>query len=73
MERQRNQLQFVKDDKTLLPIEEEFLSAVKFSVEKKIGGKVEKILKQYTHPIYDCYLIISNNQPFYLKVNFSLF
>jgi len=71
MERQRNQLQFVKDEKTLLPIEEEFLSSVKSSIEQKIGQGISKFTKHYIHPIYDCYLFVSNKQPYLLKVNLS--
>lgn len=71
MERQRNQLQFVKDDKTLLPIEDEFLSLVKVSLEQKIGGKISKLIKYYVHPLYDCYLLVVDGNPFFLKVNLS--
>ena len=71
MERQRNHLQFVKTDKTLLPIEEEFLLSVKNKIEFKIGEKILKWEKYYTHPIYDCFLINVNNRPLLTKVNLS--
>ncbi len=71
MERPRNHLQVVKHEKTLLPIEEELLALVKASVEQKIGSKISQCLKHYVHPIYDCYLIVSENKPYLLKINLS--
>lgn len=71
MEKQRNHLQFVKTDKTLLPIEEEFLLSVKNKIESQIGEKILKWEKYYTHPIYDCFLINVNNRPLLTKVNLS--
>lgn len=71
MERQKNHLQFVKTDATLLPIEEQFLSSVKNKIESKTGQKILKWEKYYVHPIYDCFLINVNNQPLLTKVNLS--
>ena len=71
MEKQRNHLQFAKTDKTLLPIEEEFLLSVKNKIESQTGEKILKWEKYYTHPIYDCFLINVNNRPLLTKVNLS--
>lgn len=75
MERQKNHLQFVANNKNLLPIEEEFLFLVKTKIEKKLNSKISSWAKQYSHPLYDCFLIVvgekDNQKPFYLKVNLS--
>ena len=62
MERQRNHLQFVRAEKTLLPIEEEFLASVKKKIESQLGSAISKWEKYYTHPIYDCFLMIVNDK-----------
>ena len=71
MEKQKNYLQFVKTEKTLLPIEEEFLFSVKEKIENKLGSKISKWEKHYSHPIYDCFLIVVNDRPLLTKVNLS--
>jgi hypothetical protein len=71
MEKQRNHLQFVRAEKTLLPIEEEFLASVKKKIESQLGSAISKWEKYYTHPIYDCFLMIVNDRPLLTKVNLS--
>ena len=71
MERQRNHLQFVKTEADLLPIEEEFLASVKSEVESAIGSPISYWKKHKVHSLYDCYLIVSDNKPYFLKVNLS--
>ena len=40
-------------------------------MEHKIGGKISKLIKYYVHPLYDCYLLVVDGNPFFLKVNLS--
>jgi hypothetical protein len=71
MERQRNFLQYVVSDKKLLPIEEEFLLSVKDRIENVTGLSIDHVYKQYSNPLYDCFLATANQRSFYLKVNLS--
>jgi hypothetical protein len=71
MEKQKNFLQFVRNEKTLLPIEEEFLFAIKAKIESKLGAQISKWEKYKTHPIYDCFLMIVDDRPLLTKVNLS--
>lgn len=71
MERQRNFLQYVVSDKKLLPIEEELLSFVKDRIKNLTNLTIDHIYKQYSSPLYDCFLAIVGKKSFYLKVNLS--
>lgn len=71
MEKQKNRLQFVKNEATLLPIEEEFVLLIKGKIESKLNCKVNGWKKYYTHPLYDCFLFVADNRPFFLKINLS--
>jgi thiamine kinase-like enzyme len=71
MERQKNYLQFARNEKTLLPIEEEFLSSIKDRIENKTKSVVSKWEKYESKPIYDTFLMIVNETPLLTKVNLS--
>lgn len=71
MEKSKNRLRFVRNNLSLLPIEEEFLSSVKREIENKIKSSITSWRKYESHPIYDSYLIVAENTPLFLKVNLS--
>jgi hypothetical protein len=71
MEKQKNYLQFARNEKTLLPIEEEFLASVRAKIEEQLGSKILRWEKYYVHALYDCYLIVVDDRPFLLKINLS--
>jgi hypothetical protein len=71
MERQKNFLQHVVSDKRLLPIEEELISLIKEKIRDKIALNVSEVFRQYSHPLYDCFLLVADKRAFYLKVNLS--
>lgn len=71
MEKQKNYLRFARNDKTILPIEEEFLSSIKKKIENKIDAPVSKWEKYKSQPIYDSFLMIVNDRPLLTKVNLS--
>ena len=71
MEKQKNFLQYTVNNKKLLPIEEEFLSSICDKLESKFKFKISNILKEHSSPLYDCFALIADNRPFFLKVNVS--
>ena len=71
MENQKNHVQVLYQNKTLLPIEEEMLRCVTDILEKKLKFHIENIQKEYSYPLYDYFLFSHQNKPYGLKVNLS--
>lgn len=71
MENQKNFAQVLSRNKTIFPIEEEMLSEVKRTLEKKFNLQIEDISKEQSYPLYDLFVFSCKGKAYGLKINLS--
>lgn len=71
MERQKNYLRHVIENKNILPIEQEFLKSIVDRIESDKNCKVTKVKKHLSECLYDSYILAINQKPYILNVNMS--